>query len=62
LDTAGQSKAPVILLQIAVSEKCIDARKEFTGDRGTTLCARRVADGWWQEVSHRNIWYAASRH
>jgi len=43
------------LLQITVPEKCIDAWKDFTGDRGTTLlCARRVVDGWWQEASHRN--------
>ena len=39
---------------IGVSEKCSDAWKEFTGDRGTTLfCARRVVDEWWQEVSYR---------
>jgi hypothetical protein len=36
----------------AVSEKCIEASKEFTSDCGATLlCARRVVDGWWQEVS-----------
>jgi molybdate transport system ATP-binding protein len=40
---------------IAVSEKCIDAWKDFTGDRGTTLlCARRVVDEWWEEVSRRD--------
>jgi nucleoside-triphosphatase THEP1 len=40
---------------IAVSEKCIDAWKDFTGDRGTTLlCARSVVDGWWQEISYRD--------
>ncbi len=40
---------------IAVSEKCIDAWKDFTSDRGTTLlCARRVVDGWWQGISHRD--------
>ncbi len=39
----------------AVSEKCLDAWKDFTGDRGTTLlCVRRVVDGWWQEISHRD--------
>jgi len=39
----------------AVPEKCVDAWKEFTGDRGTTLLsARRVIDGWWQEVSRRD--------
>ena len=39
----------------AVPEKCIDAWKEFTGDRGTTLLnARRVVDGWWEEVSRRD--------
>jgi molybdate transport system ATP-binding protein len=39
----------------AVSEKCFDAWKDFTGDRGTTLlCARRVVDGWWREVSYRD--------
>jgi hypothetical protein len=40
---------------IAVSAKCLDAWKDFTGDRGTTLlCARRVVDGWWQEVAYRD--------
>ena len=35
---------------IAVSEKYLDAWKDFTGDRGTTLlCARHDVDGWWQE-------------
>ena len=39
----------------AVSEKCIGAWKEFTGDRGTTLlCARHVVDSWWNEVSYRD--------
>ena len=38
----------------AVPEKCIDAWKEFTGDRGTTLlCAPRVVEEWWREVSMR---------
>ena len=38
----------------AVPEKCIDAWKEFTGDRGTTLlCARHVVEEWWREVSLR---------
>jgi len=38
----------------AVPEKCIDAWKEFTGDRGTTLlCAPRVVEEWWREVSLR---------
>jgi nucleoside-triphosphatase THEP1 len=38
----------------AVPEKCLDAWSEFTGDRGTTLlCARRVVDAWWHEVSTR---------
>jgi len=38
----------------AVPEKCFDAWKEFTGDRGTTLlCARHVVDEWWREVSLR---------
>jgi hypothetical protein len=36
------------LLQITVSEQCVDAWKAFTDDRGTTLlCARRVVNGWW---------------
>jgi molybdate transport system ATP-binding protein len=40
---------------IAVPEKCVDAWKEFTGDRGTTLlCSRRVVDEWWEEVSRRD--------
>jgi molybdate transport system ATP-binding protein len=40
---------------IAVSEKSIDAWKDFTGDRGTTLlCARRVVDEWWREISYRD--------
>jgi hypothetical protein len=39
-----------------VSEKCGDSWKDFTGDRGTTtlLCARRVVDEWWEEVSRRD--------
>jgi molybdate transport system ATP-binding protein len=38
----------------AVPEKCLDAWKEFTGDRGTTLlCARHVVEQWWREVSRR---------
>jgi len=38
----------------AVPEKCIDAWREFTGDRGTTLlCARHVVEEWWREVSLR---------
>jgi molybdate transport system ATP-binding protein len=38
----------------AVPEKCVDAWKEFTGDRGTTLlCARHVVEQWWREVSLR---------
>ena len=38
----------------AVPEKCFDAWKEFTGDRGTTLlCARHVVEEWWHEVSLR---------
>ena len=38
----------------AVPEKCLDAWREFTGDRGTILfCARHVVDDWWREVSLR---------
>jgi nucleoside-triphosphatase THEP1 len=38
----------------AVPEKCFDAWKEFTGDRGTTLlCAPHVIEEWWREVSMR---------
>jgi molybdate transport system ATP-binding protein len=38
----------------AVPEKCLDAWKEFTGDRGTTLlCASHVVEQWWREVSAR---------
>lgn len=38
----------------AVPEKCFDAWKGFTGDRGTTLlCARHVVDDWWHGVSMR---------
>ena len=38
----------------AVPEKCFDAWKEFTGDRGTTLfCSRHVVEEWWREVSVR---------
>lgn len=38
----------------AVPEKCFDAWKEFTGDRGTTLlCARHVVEEWWRDVSLR---------
>jgi molybdate transport system ATP-binding protein len=41
-------------LLTAVPETCIDAWKDFTGDRGTTLlCARRIVDAWWEEVSTR---------
>jgi len=36
----------------AVPEKCFDAWKEFTGDRGTSLlCARHVVDAWWQDAA-----------
>jgi molybdate transport system ATP-binding protein len=39
---------------IGLPEKSFAAWKTFTGDRGTTLlCARRVIDAWWQEVSDR---------
>jgi molybdate transport system ATP-binding protein len=39
---------------VGVPEKCLDAWKMFTGDRGTTLfCARRVVDGWWEELARR---------
>jgi molybdate transport system ATP-binding protein len=38
----------------AVPEKCLDAWKDFTGDRGTTLlCAPHVVEEWWREVSSR---------
>ncbi len=38
----------------AVPEKCLDAWKDFTGDRGTTLlCAPHVVEAWWREVSSR---------
>jgi molybdate transport system ATP-binding protein len=38
----------------AVPEKCLDAWKTFTGDRGTTLlCARHVVEGWWKDLSSR---------
>jgi nucleoside-triphosphatase THEP1 len=38
----------------AAPEKCFDAWRDFTGDRGTTLlCARHVVDEWWCEVSLR---------
>jgi molybdate transport system ATP-binding protein len=38
----------------AVPEKCLDAWKDFTGDRGTTLlCAPHVVEEWWREVSLR---------
>jgi molybdate transport system ATP-binding protein len=38
----------------AVPEKCFDAWKNFTGDRGTTLfCAPHVVEQWWREVSLR---------
>jgi molybdate transport system ATP-binding protein len=38
----------------AVPVNCVDAWTAFTGDRGTTLlCARRVIDAWWQEISLR---------
>jgi molybdate transport system ATP-binding protein len=43
--------APVLT---AVPEKCLDAWKDFTGDRGTTLlCAAHVVEEWWREVSLR---------
>jgi nucleoside-triphosphatase THEP1 len=39
-------------LLTAVPEKCLDAWRDFTGDRGTTLlCALNVVEEWWQEVS-----------
>jgi len=32
---------------VVIAPKCIDAWKDFAGDRGTTLlCARRVVDEW----------------
>jgi len=38
----------------AVPEKCLDAWRDFTGDRGTTLlCAPHVVGEWWREVSSR---------
>lgn len=38
----------------AVPAKCLDAWKEFTGDRGTMLlCERGVLDAWWAETSAR---------
>ncbi len=38
----------------AVPEKCFDAWKDFTGDRGTTLfCAPYVVEEWWRDVSSR---------
>lgn len=38
----------------AVPEKCFDAWKDFTGDRGTILlCAPHVIEEWWREVSLR---------
>jgi molybdate transport system ATP-binding protein len=38
----------------AVPEKCFDAWKDFTGDRGTTLfCAPHVVEEWWREISSR---------
>ena len=38
----------------AVPEKCLDAWREFTGDRGTILlCAPHVVEEWWREVSLR---------
>jgi len=38
----------------AVPEKCLDAWRDFTGDRGTTLlCAPHVIADWWREVSLR---------
>jgi molybdate transport system ATP-binding protein len=41
-------------LLTAVPEKCFDAWKDFTSDRGTTLlCERHVVDEWWREVSLR---------
>jgi molybdate transport system ATP-binding protein len=38
----------------AVPEKCLEAWKDFTGDRGTILlCAPHVVEEWWHEVSSR---------
>jgi molybdate transport system ATP-binding protein len=38
----------------AVPEKCFDAWKDFTGDRGTILlCARHVVEQWWREICAR---------
>lgn len=46
----------------AVPEKCIDAWKDFTGDRGTTLlCAPHVVEEWWREVSLRRAGARAAR-
>jgi nucleoside-triphosphatase THEP1 len=38
----------------AVPASCMEAWREFTGDRGTTLfCAREVIEDWWREISTR---------
>jgi molybdate transport system ATP-binding protein len=45
----------------AVPEKCFDAWREFTGDRGTTLlCAPHVVEEWWREVSSRRAFARAA--
>uniref|UniRef100_Q07IE3 Molybdenum ABC transporter ATP-binding protein n=1 Tax=Rhodopseudomonas palustris (strain BisA53) TaxID=316055 RepID=Q07IE3_RHOP5 len=48
---AIQSGTPVLT---AVPASCMEAWREFTGDRGTTLlCAREVIEAWWREISTR---------
>jgi molybdate transport system ATP-binding protein len=47
----------------AVPEKCLDAWREFTGDRGTMLlCAPHVVADWWREVSARRTGARAALH
>ena len=47
----------------AVPEKCLDAWREFTGDRGTMLlCAPHIVADWWRQVSARRAGARAALH
>jgi molybdate transport system ATP-binding protein len=53
-DEFAEAIAAGIPILTAVPEKCYEAWRAFTGDRGTTLlCERQVIEGWWRELSSR---------
>jgi molybdate transport system ATP-binding protein len=53
-DEFAEVIAAGIPMLTAVPEKCYEAWKAFTADRGTTLlCERQVIEGWWSDLSSR---------